>query len=312
MPVFMNNIVEFFDRVFDVLFGLTGIVIAIVALGIGGFCGTWIRTIIHGIGTAIPIYLNRVPVDLILRLIVIVLAVVLCFSVGIPFADVLDSVLPVGDFDEMAENFAGSQGDWLVGTTISAGWNQMLMAMISFLPYFLITEIILLLKSILCSPEEPSWYGYVSFIPELLTLMASNVVLILFGDVIPWLLLDFIRSIDVQYGLLRFLLLALLLFIYLFYVLSDMLGSDLFLSMMGANIAAVILGADLTGQLRITILLLSIGLGYISKLGRNILWRRTSGGEMADNSGLWSVIYGLPAMALLTLIFLGVLKLMGC
>lgn len=277
----------------------------------GGFFATWIRTILHGIGAAIPLYFRRVPVDLILRLVVIILAVILCFSAGIPFADVLDSILPVGAFDEMAENFAGSQGDWVVGTTVSAGWNQMLMAMISFLPYFLITEIILLLKSFLCFPEGDGWYGYVSYIPELLTLMASNVVLMVYGDVIPWLLLDFIRSIKVEYGLLRFLFLALLLFIYLSFVFNDMLGSDLFLSMMGANIAAVILGADLTGQLRITMLLLSLGLGYVSKIGRHFVWSRMTDGEGADNGGLWSLIYGIPAMVVLTLIFLGVLKLMG-
>lgn len=104
--------------------------------------------------------------------------------------------------------------------------------------------------------------------------------------------------------------LGLLLFVYLYYVLSDLLSSDVLLSMMALNIVAVILGVDLSGEMRWPMIWLSVGLGFASKIGRYFV-HKVFMDENADPSGLFDGGYGLAVMLVLGLVYLVILKWMG-
>lgn len=184
----------------DIVTWIIGFALLAVAFVIGGFLGTWIKIILNGLGQAIPLNAPRYAVDLPLRALVVCAALIVCGRMGISLAEVVDTVLPVGNFDELAESFSSGNSSNIFSNGFSVAFNQIVWTIISFLPYFLITEVIGLTKNILCRPEEGMVYGFVSFIPELLTLMAANVFVLFLGDWLPRLLLDAIGTIKIEYG----------------------------------------------------------------------------------------------------------------
>ncbi len=307
--MFMNNIVDFFDRGFDLIAWCIGIGLLILAFLVGGYAGTMLRGFVRGIGQGVSVNFNHGVVDVVLRFLVVLAAGCLCYSYDIPLAEAISDVLPVDDFDALAQNFFQGKDQWLVSNTISVFWNQMILALISFLPFFLITGVIGIIKDFLADPEEGPVYQWVAFIPEVLTLMASNVLFLLYGEDIAEMLLDFVQSIRVEEGLIRFLILALILFIYLYYVISDMFDSDVFISMMAVNIAAAILGANPSGEMRIVMICVSLVLGYASSIIRRKVLTALTGEREKGMWWLFSTIYGLVAMGVLLLLSLGILRL---
>ncbi len=305
-----NHLYEFFDKASNLAFWIIGIFFLIVAFAIGGFLGVLIKSFGRSIGQAIPIYINRSLTDLILRGVVVIVAVILCFKIKLPFGEILGSITPVGSFDEMTRDLFGDSNQYVMSNAISAGWNQFILTFISFFPFFIITEIIGALKTLFCESDDEPYYGYISFIPEFLTLLSANVVVMAMGNSLPQMQLDFLSTIKLEYGFVRFLILGLLLFVYIYYVLSDMLSSDVFVSMMSANIAAAILHVDLTGKTRTIIIILSIVLGYGLRFAKHLIIAN-NGGDEDSASVLFVPLYGLIATVVSGLLFIVIFKIMG-
>ena len=89
-----------------------------------------------------------------------------------------------------------------------------------------------------------------------------------------------------------------------------MLSSDVFVSMMSANIAAAILSVDLTGGTRTIILILTIVLGYGLKIAKRITVEAL-GSEDNNAEVLFEPLVGLISMVVLGIIFLVIFKIMG-
>lgn len=305
-----DHVYSFFDKASNLMFWIIGIFFLLVAFVIGGFLGVVIKSVGRGIGKGIPIYVNRSLTDLILRGIVAIVAIVLCFKIKLPFGEILSSVLPVGSFDEITRDLFGDTNQYVMSNAISAGWNQFILTFISFFPFFIISEIIGGLKTLFCRSDDEPYYKFISFIPEFLTLMAANVVVMAAGDALPRMQLQFLSGIKLEYGFFRFIFLGLILFIYIYYVISDMLSSDVFVSMMSANIAAAILSVDLTGGTRTIILILSIVMGYGLKIAKRIIIEAL-GSEDNNAEVLFEPLLGLISMVVLGIIFLVIFKIMG-
>ncbi|MBQ8831172.1 MAG: hypothetical protein IJ017_06205 [Oscillospiraceae bacterium] len=305
-----DHIYEFFDKASNLAFWIIGIVFLLIAFAIGGFLGVLIKGFVRGIGRAIPIYINRSLTDLVLRGIVVIIAIVLCIKIKLPFGEILDSITPVGSFDEITRDLFGDTNQYVMSNAISAGWNQFILTFISFFPLFIITEIIDTVKSLICHSDDEPYYGFISFIPDFLTVLSANVIVMFMGDSLPRMQLEFLNGIKLEFGFVRFIILGLLVFIYIYYVISDMLSSDVFVTMMSANIAAAILSVDLTGRTRTIILVLTVVMGYGLKVAKSRIIAN-AGGDDDSASILLVPLFGLISTVVAGGLFLIIFKIMG-
>lgn len=293
--------------VWDLLFWLIGLFCLCIAVGVGFFASNLVYGIIYGIGESIDFKLPSVFVDLPLRAVVWIGALVLCFVAHIPFTDVWNSFWSFGNFDELVLQFGGGTQGYVLNDTISVAWNQLILTFIFFQPYFLVTEGITLIKALLCHSEDEMGYDYILYFFELFTLFATTAVVIFLGDGLAYIALEFIQTTKIKFGLIRFLWRLILFCIYMYRVVCDLMGSDVFISMFAANVAAVILGVDLTGSMHTIILILSIVIGYLSKLGRKIM------GLLNQNQSteIFGIVYGLASGCILVILFVIAMKLLG-
>lgn len=299
------------ESAFDIFFWLIGIFFLGVAFVVGKYVAKFHRAALSAIGSRIPVYWNRTWVDLEMRGFVILIAGIVLLTSKVPLSELLYSVLPIGNFDDLAQSFFGNDSQFIVNNTLSVTWNQFIMTLISFLPYFLIVEIIHIVQALFCDPREDPVYVYWAFIPDFLTLIAANIIVLAMGNALPRLMLEFLSTIKLQNGVGRLLILGVLLFAYLYHVIYNMFSSDLFVSMMGAVIASVLLGVDLSGGTRILLFLLSVALGYGLGLLRKLVLKKVAGGEDGKNADSVTVICSLVGIIVMALIFFGILKLMG-
>ncbi len=293
--------------IWDLLMWGIGIFCLCVAVGVGFFASNFIYGLIYGAGSALPVKLPSLIVDLPLRAVVWVGAAVICVLAKIPFSDVLNGFFSFGNFDELILQFNGANQGFVLNQAISVAWNQLILTFIFFQPYFLITEGIKLVRALICSPEDEIGYDFISYIPELLTLLATTVIVIVLGNSLAYLALEFIQTTKLRYGLLRFLWRLVLFCVYMYRVVCDMMGSDVFISMFSANVAAVILGVDLTGGAHTVIFILSIVIGYVSKLGRKFIGLLNQSLE----TEMLGIIYGLVSGGLMTILFVVIMKCLG-
>ncbi len=293
--------------IWDLLMWGIGIFCLCIAVGVGFFASNFIYGLIYGVGSALPVKLPSIVVDLPLRAVVWVGAAVICVLAKIPFSDVLNSFFSFGNFDELVLQFNEANQGFVLNQAISVAWNQLILTFIFFQPYFLITEGIKLVRALICEHEDELGYDFISYIPELLTLLATTVLVIVLGNSLAYLALEFIQTTKLKYGLLRFLWRLVLFCIYMYRVVCDMMGSDVFISMFSANIAAVILGVDLTGGAHTVIFVLSIVIGYVSKLGRKLIGLLNQSLE----TEMLGIIYGLVSGGLMTILFVVIMKCLG-
>ncbi|MBE6107735.1 MAG: hypothetical protein E7192_03750 [Erysipelotrichaceae bacterium] len=293
--------------VWDLFFWIIGLICLGIAVGVGFFASNLIYGIIYGIGESVSFKLPSIFVDLPIRAVVWIGALILCIVAHIPFSDVWASFWSFGNFDELILQFGNGTQGYILNDTISVAWNQLILTFIFFQPYFLITEGITLIKALFCDPEDELGYDYVLYFFELLTLLATTAVVIFLGDGLAYIALEFIQTTKIKFGLIRFLWRLVLFCIYMYRVVCDLLGSDVFISMFAANVAAVLLGVDLTGSAHTIILVLSIVIGYLSKLGRKIT------GLLNQNqiTEIYGIGYGLVSGGILVVLFVIVMKLLG-
>ena len=292
--------------IWDLFMWGIGLICLCIAFGVGFLASNLIYGLIYGAGSVMPLKLPSIVVDLPLRAVVWVTAIILCIYARIPFGDVLSSFFSFGNFDELILQFRGTEGFFL-NQTMSVAWQQLILTFIFFQPYFLITEGITIIKALICPSEEDDVYDYVMYIPELLTLLATTAIGIYLGNGLAYLALEFIETTKLKFGLLRYLWRLVLFCIYIYRVVCDMMGSDVFISMFASNIAAVILGVDLSGTAHTVIFILSLVIGYVSKLVRKVT------GLMAQSqiTEIFGVIYGLISGGIMTILYVLIMKLFG-
>ena len=302
---------DIFEIIWDLFFWCIGIFCLCVAYGIGMLVYNVFQKVLEGIGEGLGLsyFSGFWPfLDIVFRLIVLIVAVVVMFTGHIPIGDVLHSFSGLGSFDEVMSLLAANQEDmYILNNIVYVAWYELLMTFLYFLPYFIITEVIGIVKKLICGPRSDGIYGFISYIPELLTLLACNVFVLYMGNGLAYIMIEFLDSVKLRYGLFRMLWRMVLFCVYMYRVVCDMFGSDLFLSMMGANIAALMLNVSLTGKMRTTVLILSIVVGYVSKAVRALI-----GLFLGVEHDLIHTIYGVVSLAALSGIFVLILKIRGC
>ena len=298
--------------IWDLLMWGIGIFCTVITFGVGMLFSMALYGAADFLGRSIRLNLSRSLVDFGLRVLLFISMMIFALSVKVPLSEVFKSLITIGNFDELTTAYYLGQDQFILNNMISVAWGQLMLTFIFFLPYFFMTEGINLIKLVLCDEKEEFWYSCISYFPELLTVLASSVIVLYMGDGLAVRLLEFIQSINIRFGLVYMLFNMLLFCFYMYRVICDMFGSDVFLTMMGANVAAMILGVQLTGGMHTVIIILCYVIGYLSKTVRSGVVSAFSGLNHAGIMDGYSVLYGIVSVFLTTGIFMIVLKVMGC
>ena len=286
------------QSIIDLLVYLLYLVIFGVVFYFGSYVAGFIRRHMKRVYSLIPLHYDRMKADLIIKDALAMIAVVVGIIFRPSLTEVFTSILPTGDFNSITDSFAAGESEWVVNTFFNTAFTHILFTFFYFVPYFGVNIVINLVENFICDEEESTpARSLISFALDIVTILSINTIVLCSGNTFLVMMKGFIEAAQdrSRIGLWLFLLLVFLLMMY--YVLRDLLSSDILLGIFGANLAAALCGVALTDRNRYILLGAAVLLGLVSKLIRGVLFK-----EDDEDNDRWHGLYGVVAMIVIAII----------
>jgi uncharacterized BrkB/YihY/UPF0761 family membrane protein len=136
--------------------------------------------------------------------------------------------------------------------------------------------------------------------------MSVNAIVMCSGMTFFQIMYEFLKSIQLSDGVLRWAFLAAIFVMMLFFVVRDLFSSDIIMAVLGVNVAAVFFEIGVTDKNRAILFGMAILCGMIAKLVRKRIVPEES--EDSDTGAVW---YGIGVIVVSALVTYGVLWLLN-
>lgn len=263
--------IDFFGELWDLIFSVLGFGIVAVVFCLGGLLTGSVKSAVMDLTEGFHFDLNATAVTVVLKGLIAAAAFLLSASAMPPFADVVDAMLPIGDFNEITADFAAQEGRFLVNIVFDVILEQIAITFANFIPFILVNLLVSFLSVFLCDRQDTDvLQSVILYAVDLITLYAVNAFVLKSGTFFGVVMLNFLRSIRLSLGIVRFLAMLVLFTAMFFFTMRDILTSDILLAILGVNITAALMHVAVTDGSRFYILALTVLCGLIIKVVRRI------------------------------------------
>ena len=289
LPFLTAANLDFWGELWDLLFSILGFGIFAVVFCLGGLLTSSVKNTLTDITEGFHFDLDATAVNVVLKGLVAAAAFILSAPAMPSFEAVVDAMMPVGDFYEISAEFAAQEGRFLINIIFDIVLEQIALTFAYFIPFILVDLLVSFLEIFLCDRYGASIsQSILLYVVDIVTLYAVNAFVLKSGTFFGVVMLDFLRTIRISLGLVRFLALLVLFVAMIFFTMRDFLTSDILISILGVNITAALMNVAVTYCNRFYILAIAIACGLIIKIVKQFF------GD-AD-SFLFDAVYALNAL----------------
>ncbi len=284
------------------------ILMFVVVFTLGGYIAGWGRKLLEKIGSLLPLHYNKRWVDCIIKGILVIVALIAGNAFHLELSEIVDSVVPIGDFNSIAEEFAANPDKWTVNVVGNTLFNQFMLSFAYFIPFFGVDLLARFVETLICDEETPDGIlGSVSsFVMDIATLLSVNAIVMCTGMTFPQIMYEFLQTIMNAREVGRWVFLAGVFVVMTFFVVRDLFSSDILLAILGVNAAAAFFEIGVTDQNRWILFGASILCGLLAKLLRGKIVPEDH--EDSDKRSVW---FGIGVLIGTCLIVFGVLWLLN-
>lgn len=261
---------DFISEVINVVLSIMGFGMVALVFYLGGLAATYIKVAVEYIAEGFNLWLDKTVVDIILKLLVAAAALIIAAPSIPPFEAVVDTMIPIGDFNDISGAFADREGRFLINIIFNVMLEQIALSFAYFIPFILVNMVVSFLEMFLCDPDSDGGVvqSVILYVVDLGTLYAVNACVLNHGNFFGVMMLEFLRSIRLSAGLILFLLMLVVFVLMFFLVVRDLLTTDILVAMLSVNIVAAVMRFGITDSNRIWVLVLALSCGLVSKLVR--------------------------------------------
>ena len=283
------------------------ILMFVVVFTLGGYIAGWGRKLLEKIGSLLPLHYNKRWVDCIIKGILVIVALIAGNAFHLELSEIVDSVVPIGDFNSIAEEFAANPDKWTVNVVGNTLFNQFMLSFAYFIPFFGVDLLARFVETLICDEETPDGIlGSVSsFVMDIATLLSVNAIVMCTGMTFPQIMYEFLQTIMNAREVGRWVFLAGVFVVMAFFVVRDLFSSDILLAILGVNAAAAFFEIGVTDQNRWILFGAAIVCGLLAKLLRGKIVPEDH--EDSDKRSVW---FGIGTLVGTCLIVFGVLWLL--
>ena len=274
---------------------------------LGGHVAGFGRNILEKIGSFLPWHLNKRWVDCIIKGILVIVALIAGNAFHLELSEIVNSVIPIGDFNSIAEEFAANPDKWTINVVGNTLLNQFVMSFAHFIPFFGVDLLARFVETLICNKETPDgiWGSVLSFIMDGATLLSVNAIVMCTGMTFPQIMYEYLGSIRNTRDVGQWIFLVGAFVIMAFFVVRDLFSSDILLAILGVNAAAAFFEIGVTDQNRWILFGASILCGLLAKLLRGVMVPEDH--EESDKRSVW---FGIGVLIVSCLLVFGVLWLL--
>ena len=284
------------------------ILMFVVVFTLGGYIAGWGRKLLEKIGSLLPLHYNKRWVDCIIKGILVIVALIAGNAFHLELLQVVDTIIPIGDFNSIAEEFAANPDKWTVNVVGNTLFNQFMLSFAYFIPFFGVDLLARFVETLICDEETPDGIlGSVSsFVMDIATLLSVNAIVMCTGMTFPQIMYEFLQTIMNAREVGRWVFLAGVFVVMAFFVVRDLFSSDILLAILGVNAAAAFFEIGVTDQNRWILFGAAIVCGLLAKLLRGVVVPEDH--EDSDKRSVW---FGIGVLIGTCLIVFGVLWLLN-
>ena len=284
------------------------ILMFVVVFTLGGYIAGWGRKLLEKIGSLLPLHYNKRWVDCIIKGILVIVALIAGNAFHLELSQVVDTIIPIGDFNSIAEEFAANPDKWTVNVVGNTLFNQFMLSFAYFIPFFGVDLLARFVETLICDEETPDGIlGSVSsFVMDIATLLSVNAIVMCTGMTFPQIMYEFLQTIMNAREVGRWVFLAGVFVVMAFFVVRDLFSSDILLAILGVNAAAAFFEIGVTDQNRWILFGAAIVCGLLAKLLRGVVVPEDH--EESDKRSVW---FGIGVLIGTCLIVFGVLWLLN-
>lgn len=295
------------QSIISLLVYLLYLVILGVVFYFGSYVAGFIRRHMKKVYSLTPLHYDRMKADLIIKGALALIAIVVGIIYRPSLGEVFTSILPTGDFNSVADKFASGEDQWIVNVFFATAFEHIFFTFFYFVPYFGVNIVINLVENFICDEEESTpARSLLSFALDIVTLLSINTIVLCSGNTFLIMMKGFLEAAQDRSRIVLWLFLLLVFMLMMYYVLRDLLSSDILLGIFGVNLAAAFFSIELTSRNRWILLAVSILLGLVSKLIRGVLFK-----EEDEDNDRWNGLYGVVSMIAIAVIVSIGLNLLG-
>ena len=284
------------------------ILMFVVVFTLGGYIAGWGRKLLEKIGSLLPLHYNKRWVDCIIKGILVIVALIAGNAFHLELSQVVDTIIPIGDFNSIAEEIAANPDKWTVNVVGNTLFNQFMLSFAYFIPFFGVDLLARFVETLICDEETPDGIlGSVSsFVMDIATLLSVNAIVMCTGMTFPQIMYEFLQTIMNAREVGRWVFLAGVFVVMAFFVVRDLFSSDILLAILGVNAAAAFFEIGVTDQNRWILFGAAIVCGLLAKLLRGVVVPEDH--EESDKRSVW---FGIGVLIGTCLIVFGVLWLLN-
>ncbi|MBQ7940344.1 MAG: hypothetical protein IJ281_08205 [Clostridia bacterium] len=283
------------------------IVSVVVAFILGGFVTKGARWILRKIGSLLPLHCNKRWVDCIIKGILVIVALIAGNAFHLELSQVVDTIIPIGDFNSIAEEFAANPDKWTINVVFNVLLNQFGLSLAYFIPFFGFELLVRLVETLICDEDAPDGIlgSLISFVVDIAALLSVNTIVLCTGMTFPQIMYEYLKTIDSTRDVGQWVFLVVIFVAITFFVVRDLFSSDILLAILGVNAAAAFFEIGVTDQNRWILFGASILCGLLAKLLRGKIVPEDH--EESDKRSVW---FGIGTLVGTCLIVFGVLWLL--
>lgn len=279
-----------FHEIGDLFWWIFGLALFVLVYWLGSLLVRGLRHLFRNVHLEKGVGLNRNRVDLIVRGVLVLAALIAALVTRLSWDEILSTLIPGAEFDEIAAMFAQGQDRFLVNIVLEVLFMQIALSLAAFIPFLLFSYVIRFVEWILCGEAETAERNpVIGLLLELVTIMAIGILSGCLSDYSMNSMLELIDQMDLFGGNFMTVILLTPVFILLIYlVVRDLFSSDTLLAIISLNVLAAFLQVEITPLVRIFLIVCAMGWGLLSGFLRGKLLR----GSAIDTDKL-SVFYGI-------------------
>ena len=296
--------VDYFSEVVSLFLSILGFGLVGLVFYLGCLLSRVVERFISGFTGKFHLKLNNTSVYIVMKLLVAAVALIVAAPSMPPFGDVVNTMLPIGDFQDVSGAFADREGHFLINIIFNVILEQIALSFAYFIPFILVDIVTSFVGSLLCDPGSKGGLlrSVILYAVDLFALFAINACVLNFGNFFGMMTLEFLRSINLSSGLVLFLVLLVVFVLMFFLAVRNLLSSDMLVAFLSVNIAASVMQFSITDSNRIWILLFAVACG----LGSQIVRRYVS----KEDDAIADALYALKAAGVIGLVSAGVFWLL--
>lgn len=262
--------VDIVSEVINVFLSFLGFGMVALVFYLGYLLASVIEGFVSGITGGFHLMLDKTLVNIIMKLLVAAAALFVVGPAMPAFESVVNTMIPIGDFNDISGAFADREGSFLINTVFNVVLEQIALAFAYFIPFIFVDIAVSFLESFLCDPDSEGGIvqSVLLYAVDLITLYAVNALVLNYGNFFGASMLEFLRSIDLSAGLFEFLGMLLIFILLFYFAVRDLLTSDMLITILSVNITASVMQFSVTESSRIWVLLLAVACGLVSKIIR--------------------------------------------